>query len=386
MWNPSHSGSLKTTNPIIFRSYLVTPSTSSPTPATSPVRRRWRTTAAAVMAVMAGVGVMACGSSDAKGDGGGTSSTNLNLVGFAVPKAANNAMQAAFAKTPAGAGVTWTESYGASGEQSRAVVAGLKADYVHFSLEGDVTRLVDSGQVAADWNAGPTQGIVSDSVVVLVVRPDNPKGITGWADLIRDDIGIVTPNPGSSGAARWNILAAYGQVLANGGTEQQAADYLTAFFEHTVALPGSGRDATTAFLAGTGDVLISYENEAILARQQGEKLEYFVPDATLLIENPGAVLINADPKATAWLEFVLSPAGQTELVKKGFRPVIDGVAIGGADGITVDGANDPTNPFPTPSQLFTIADRFGGWKATNKAFFDADTGIVTLIQQKTGKQ
>lgn len=306
---------------------------------------------------------------------------DLSLVGFAVPKAANNAIQAAFAETPEGEGTTWTESYGASGDQSRAVVAGLEADYVHFSLEGDVTRLVKEGLVAEDWNTGPTKGIVSNSVVVIVVRPGNPKGITGWADIVQPGIGIVTPNPGSSGAARWNILAAYGHVLVGGGTEADAATYLTSFFENTVALPGSGRDATTAFLAGTGDVLISYENEAILARQQGEDLEYIVPEDTLLIENPGAVLIDAKPRASAWLDFVLSAAGQTEFVKKGFRPVIDGI-----EGIEVEGANDPADPFPTPTNLFTIADQFGGWPAASDKYFNEDTGLVTKIQQETGKE
>jgi sulfate transport system substrate-binding protein len=336
------------------------------------------------LAVAAVALLAACGSDDPKESattGGADAAVNLSLVGFAVPKAANNAIQAAFAETPEGKGVTWTESYGASGDQSRAVVAGLEADYVHFSLEGDVTRLVKEGLVAPDWNAGPTKGMVSDSVVVIVVRSGNPKHITGWDDLVADGIGIVTPNPGSSGSARWNVLAAYGHVLANGGTEDEAKAYLTSFFENTVALPGSGRDATTAFLSGTGDVLISYENEAILARQQGEDLDYIVPDETLLIENPGAVLIDADPKATAWLDFVLSPAGQTEFVKKGFRPVIDGV-----DGITVEGANDPADPFPTPAKLFTVGDLFGGWAAANDTYFDEDTGLVTVIQQETGKE
>ena len=296
----------------------------------------------------------------------------LSLVAFSVPKAANEAIEAAFAKTPEGAGTTWTESYGASGDQSRAVVAGLKADYVHFSLEGDVTRLVKEGLVADDWNAGPNKGIVSTSVVVIAVRPGNPKHIAGWDDLIKDDIQIVTPNPGSSGSARWNILAAYGHVLATGGTEDDAKAYLTDFFKHTVALPGSGRDATTAFLAGTGDVLISYENEAILARQSGSELDYVVPDQTLLIENPAAVLEDANPRAQAFLDFVLSDAGQTEFVKKGFRSVGNSIA-----GVQVDGANDPADPFPAPSKLLTIADDFGGWSDASDKFFNEDTGIVT---------
>jgi len=304
----------------------------------------------------------------------------LSLVAFSVPKAANEAIEAAFAETPQGAGTTWTESYGASGDQSRAVVAGLQADYVHFSLEGDVTRLVKEGLVADDWNAGPNKGIVSTSVVVIAVRPGNPKHITGWDDLIKDDVQIVTPNPGSSGSARWNILAAYGHVLADGGTEDDAKTYLTDFFKHTVALPGSGRDATTAFLAGTGDALISYENEAIFARQSGSALDYVVPAQTLLIENPGTVLKDANPRADAFLQFVLSEAGQTEFVRKGFRSVGNSVS-----GVTVEGANDPADPFPTPAKLLTIDKDFGGWSEASDKFFNEDTGIVTKIQQDTGK-
>ncbi len=306
--------------------------------------------------------------------------TTLNLVAFAVPKAANNAIQALWAQTPEGAGVTWVESYGASGDQSRAVESGLEADYVHFSLEGDVTRLVKAGLVDESWNQGPTGGIVSSSAVVIVVRPGNPKDIQDWDDLIEDGVSIVTPNPGSSGSARWNILAAWGDVIAEGGSEDDAIEYTTALFENIVALPGSGRDATSAFLAGTGDVLLSYENEAILAIQQGEELEYVLPETTLRIDNPGAVLKDADPRAQQWLDFLYTPVAQAEFAKLGFRPVIDGVEVG-----EVEGANDPSNPFPAPKKLLTINDDFGGWAEANPKFFDPDNGIITKIQVATGK-
>jgi sulfate transport system substrate-binding protein len=306
--------------------------------------------------------------------------TTLHLVGFAVPKEANNAIQKKFAETTAGQGVVWEESYGASGDQSRAVVNGLKADYVNFSLEGDVTRLVKAGLVEESWNSGPNRGIVSDSVVVLVVPKGNPNQVEGWADLIKPGVKIITPNPASSGSARWNILAAYHQIIANGGTEADAKAYLTSFFKNVAALPGSGRDATNAFLEGSGNVLISYENEAILARQSGEEFDYVVPDSTLLIENPGAILKNADPKARAYLDFVLSTAGQEEFAKKGFRPVTEGTPIG-----EVKGANNPAAPFPTPAKLFTIADDLGGWDAVNSKFFDEKSGLVPQIQQATGK-
>jgi sulfate transport system substrate-binding protein len=174
-------------------------------------------------------------------------------------------------------------------------------------------------------------------------------------------------------------LAAYQQVIASGGSEADAKAYLTKLFNNVVALPGSGRDATNAFLQGSGNVLISYENEAILARQSGEDFDYIVPNATLKIENPAAVLKDADPKAKAYLDFVLNTAGQEEFVKKGFRPVVKGTPVG-----TVEGANDPAKPFPVPSKLFTIAE-LGGWDAVNAKFFEENTGIVPQIQKATGK-
>ena len=253
---------------------------------------------------------------------------------------------------------------------------------MHFSITPDVTRLVDAGLVAKDWNAGPNKGIVTDSVVVLVVREGNPKNIQGWDDLVKDGVGIVTPNPGSSGAARWNILAAWQHVIANGGDDEDAKVFLASLFANVKALPGSGRDATTAFQGGTGDVLISYENEAILARQNGEKIDYVVPSDTLKIENPAAVTTNADPKAKKFLDFVLTKEGQEQYVSKGFRPLesVEGVEVG-----TVKGANDPANPFPTPEKLFTIDGDLGGWEAVTKKFFDEKDGIITKLLAASGK-
>ncbi|WP_293782318.1 sulfate ABC transporter substrate-binding protein [uncultured Aeromicrobium sp.] len=315
--------------------------------------------------------------------GGEEDGPSLSLVGFAVPKAGNNAVQQAFAQTDEGAGVTWQESYGASGDQSRAVASGLDADYVHFSVTPDVTRLVDAGLVDESWDDGPNKGIVTDSVVVLVVREGNPKNIRGWEDLARDDIGIVTPNPGSSGAARWNILGAWQHVIGKGGTEAEAEQFLASVLANVEAFPGSGRDATQAFQSGTGDVLISYENEAILARQNGEPIEYVVPRDTLLIENPAAVLKDADPAAEAFLDFVLTPEGQAAYVAKGFRPLrtVEGVEVG-----EVEGAMDPTAPFPEVEKLFTIDDDLGGWEHVNSTFFDESEGIITRLQASAGLQ
>jgi len=348
---------------------------------------RWGGVAAILAVGILAMGLAACSSGSqapasagAHNGAGGAGDATINVVGFAVPKAANNAIQDLWATTDEGKGVTWVESYGASGDQSRAVEAGLEADYVHFSYEGDVTRLVNAGLIDEDWNAGPTGGIVSSSIVVIAVRPGNPLGIEDWDDLVEPGVEIVTPNPGSSGSARWNILAAWGYIAARGGSQDEAKAFTSALFTNIVALPGSGRDATSAFLAGTGDVLLSYENEAILARQQGEALDYIVPSTTLRIDNPGAVLKGANPKAAAWLDFLLTTQAQAEFAQRGFRPVVDGVEIG-----EVEGANDPAAPFPTPGRLLTINNDFGGWEQANRTFFDPDSGIITRIQVETGK-
>jgi sulfate/thiosulfate transport system substrate-binding protein len=333
---------------------------------------------------LAAAGLMvasACGGSDddASAEGGG-SDAEISIVGFAVPEAANRAIAEEWNQTPEGEGVTFKTSYGASGDQSRAVVEGLEADYVHFSVTSDVTRLVDEGLVAEDWDDGPNKGVVSSSVVVFAVREGNPEGIETWDDLIEPGVEIVTPNPASSGAARWNALAAWGQVIDSGGTEEEATEYVTRFFDNVVALPGSGRDATTAFLGGTGDVLMAYENEAILAHQNGEEFDYIIPETTLLIENPGAVLIDADPKAEEWLDFVLSEEGQRQFALTGFRPIVDGVEFG-----EVEGANDPSDPYPAVENLLTVDEDFGSWDELSDKFFDEEEGIITQIIAASGQ-
>jgi sulfate/thiosulfate-binding protein len=324
--------------------------------------------------------VAACGGDDDEAAAGSGGDSTISIVGFAVPEAANEAIAEEWTQTPEGEGVEFRTSYGASGDQSRAVESGLEADYVHFSVASDVTRLVDAGLVADTWDDGPTKGIVSSSVVVFAVREGNPEGIETWDDLIQPGIEIVTPNPASSGAARWNALAAWGQVIESGGTEADAEAYLTSFFNNVVALPNSGRDATTAFLGGTGDVLMAYENEAILAHQNGEEFDYLIPGTTMLIENPGAVLIDANPKAAQWLDFVLSEDGQRQLALKGFRPVIDGVEVE-----EVEGANDPSDPFPEPTSLLTVEEDFGSWGELSDKFFDEESGLVTQIIAASGK-
>jgi len=336
---------------------------------------KYKAAAAAITAI--GLGALsACGGAS---DGASGNADEVNIVGYSVLEKANTSVIDAFKQTAAGKDVTFKTSYGASGDQSRAVEAGQDADEVHFSLEPDVTRLVDAGIVADNWKDNDTKGICTDSVVVLVVRKGNPENITGWDDLAKPGIGIVTPNPASSGSAKWNLLAAYGHVLATGGSDKDAQDYMTKFFDNVVALPDSGRDATTAFDGGNGDVLLSYENEAILARQSGADFDYVVPDQDLLIENPCAVTKDATGTAQKFLDFQKSEQGQKLYAETGYRPLMD------VGNVEVQGANDPSNPFPEPTTLQTIDKDFGGWDQANTKFFDENDGILTKLQAQAGQ-
>ena len=325
--------------------------------------RARRTGIALAATLVAVAGVTACSSS---------SDNELPLVEYSVPKPAYDALAKAFVKTSAGKGVKFRASYGPSGTQSKAVLAGQKADYVGFSVTPDLTKLVPK-KVATGWDSGPTKGIVSDSVVVIVVRKGNPLGIKGWDDLVKPGVKIVTPSPASSGSAKWNILAAWSHVTAQGGTESQATAYLKKFYGNVVSKTASGAVATQQFTSGTGNVLISYENEAITARAKGANVDYIVPDQSVLIQNPAAVTKTASKAAKNFLTYAESTQGQQIFASTGFRPVRSGVQVG-----TVKGANDPSNPFPTVPKLTTVA-QLGGWKSVNDKFF-GPSGIDTKIE------
>lgn len=339
---------------------------------------------------LAAVGVLALAGCASSSGATSSSADTINIVGYSVLQQANKSVEAAFEKTSAGKGVAFRESYGASGDQARSVLAGAKADEVHLSLEPDVQKLVDGGVVAPDWkdagSAGAgSRGICTQSIVVFGVRAGNPKNIHTWADLIKPGVTIVTPNPASSGSAKWNLLAAYGSALGAGGGrgDSAAQGYLEKFFSHVVAMPDSGRDATTAFTGGTGDVLLSYENETILARQSGTPLDYVIPDSSLLIQNPCAATKDAPAVARKWLDFQQSAEGQRLYAETGYRPLDD--VAGQVGDVTVKGANDPANPFPQPARLLTIDQDFGGWAAANTKYFDPDQGILTKLQAAAGK-
>jgi sulfate transport system substrate-binding protein len=335
-----------------------------------------------VTAALAAVGVLALTGCSSSSGSTSTGADTINVVGYSVLQQANKGVEAAFEKTDAGKGVTFKESYGASGDQARSVLAGAKADEVHLSLEPDVQKLVDGGLVDSDWKDNATQGICSQSIVVFGVRAGNPKNIKTWADLTKPGVQIVTPNPSSSGSAKWNLLAAYGSALGSGG-ESAAQAYMKKFFGNVVSMPDSGRDATTAFTGGTGDVLLSYENETILARQSGTQLDYVIPDSSLLIQNPCAVTKDASSAAQKWLDFQKSAEGQKLYAETGYRP-LDNVA-GQVGQVSVKGANDPSNPFPQPGKLLTIDKDFGGWSAANTKYFDPDNGILSKLQADAGK-
>ena len=333
---------------------------------------RWR--AAAALAATATV-LAACGGGSSDVAGGGDqpkADTTLTLVAYAVPEPGWSKIIPAFAATPEGKGVGVTTSYGASGDQSRAVVDGKPADIVNFSVEPDVSRLVKANKVAADWNKDATKGIPFGSVVTLVVRKGNPKNIKDWDDLLQPGIEVVTPSPLSSGSAKWNLLAPYA-AKSNGGQDQQAGlDYVTKLVtEHVKTRPGSGREATDVFLQGTGDVLLSYEDEAINVERQGKPVEHIIPPQTFKIENPVAVVTTSPhvDKATALKNFLFTPEGQKIWAQAGFRPVDPAVAA--------DFAKD----FPAPEKLWTIAD-LGGWSVVDPALFDKENGSITKIYKK----
>jgi sulfate/thiosulfate-binding protein len=321
----------------------------------------------AVVALLTVLVAAGCGSSDS----GSGSGAPLSLVAYSTPQEAYQKVIPAFQKTDPGKGAQFRQSYGASGDQARAVLAGLPADVVAFSLEPDMAKLVDAGKVAPNWAAGPTKGIVTDSVVVLVVRKGNPKNIRTWADIVKPGVQIVTPNPQTSGGAKWNIMAAYG-ANSNAGKDTAAGQaYLKQLYGNVAVQDKSAREALQTFDSGKGDVLISYENEAITAQKKGLDVDYVIPDQTLLIENPiAATKTSKNPKAAqAFVAFAKTPQAQKLFAQSGYRPV---------DPKLVD-----KTQFPTPSGLFTIAS-LGGWTKVNKQFFDEKTGIVTKIQQQAG--
>jgi sulfate transport system substrate-binding protein len=321
-----------------------------------------------LIAVLASAAVLAAGTSaDAA-----RQDTKLTLVAYSTPKEAFAKLIPAFEATAAGNGVSFDQSYGASGDQARAVISGLKADVVFLSLEPDMTSLVQSKLVAKSWNANQYKGILTRSVVCFVVREGNPKKIRTWGDLIKPGVQVVTPNPFTSGGAKWNIMAGYGAMLREKKTPKQAEAYLkTLFKQHVVSLDKSARDALTTFNAGRGDVLLTYENEALFANSKGVRMDYYIPKATLRIDNPIAVTTNSSNKAAAnaFVKYLYSVPAQKLFAQNGYRPVVKAATKGFA--------------FPVRPQMFTI-DYLGGWAKVDKKFFDPNTGVMAKIIGQQG--
>jgi len=322
--------------------------------------------------IVAALFVAGCGgAADSKeGDGDGAAAANgggagLSLVAYSTPEVVYDEIIPAFRRTSTGNGVSFKTSFGASGEQSRAVEGGLKADVVSFSIEPDVERLVEAGLVARDWKTQtPTKGLVSKSIVSFIVRKGNPKGIKTWDDLLRPGVKVVTPNPFTSGAAKWNLLGA----VAHGGL-----GYVEKLIkDHVSVQPKSGREALQTFTGGEGDVLLSYEYEATTAIKKGEsEIELVRPDSTVEIEIDIARTKDASPAARDFIDYVLGPEGQSKFVEWGYRPV---------DPETIERTK---SQFPDPPKVTTIAE-LGGWSKVNDELFDPEKGKIAKIEEDAG--
>jgi sulfate/thiosulfate transport system substrate-binding protein len=325
----------------------------------------------AAVAVASILGVAACGGSDSAGssDGGGT----VSLVAYSTPQELyEESIEPAYNETSDGEGVTFENSFGASGDQSRAVESGLPADVVHLPLEPDMQRLVDAGIIAEDYNDGDKAN-VQNSVVVFTVREGNPEDIQGWDDLVTGDVEVITPNPFTSGGARWNIMAAYGAQLNKGASEEEALEYVRQLLENTPVQDKAASDALATFTGGKGDVLLSYENEAIRAQEAGEDVEYVIPDDTILIETQVALSEDAEnPEGgQAFIDYLFSPEGQKLFAEGGYRPVDEKVF------------DEFSKEFPEPPGLFTI-EELGGWETVATEFFDPENGSIAEVERTLG--
>ncbi|GAB4375290.1 MAG: sulfate ABC transporter substrate-binding protein [Elainellaceae cyanobacterium] len=322
-------------------------------------------------------------SASADGEASAADTVSLTLVSYAVTQAAYEQIIPKFAQkwqAEHNQEVVFDQSYGGSGSQTRAVIDGLEADVVALALALDTKKIEDAGLIEAGWEKElPNDSIVHKSVAALVTREGNPKNIQGWEDLSRDDVQVVTANPKTSGGARWNFMVLWGYVKEAGGDDAKALDYTTSVYGNVPVLPKDAREATDVFIKqGQGDVLINYENEAILAEQKGEGLPFIVPqDVNISIDNPVTVVdANVDKHGTrevaeAFVQFLFTPEAQEEFAKVGFRPVNETIAQQFAD------------QYPKVNNLFTVQD-LGGWSKVQEQFFD-DGAIFDEIQASIGK-
>ncbi len=317
--------------------------------------------------------VVACGSPPVTGG-----SVTIVLGAYTTPREAYaKAVIPAFQKywkEKSGQDVTFQESYQGSGAQARAIIGGFEADIAALSLEEDIEKIREAGLITHDWRGKPNGGMVTTSVVVIAVRKGNPLGIKDWADLARPQLNVLTPDPSTSGGAKWNISALYGAALrGHAGVEANnpaaAARVLADVFRNVSIMDKGARESITNFEKGVGDVAITYENEVLVGRQAGQTYEYVIPTSTILIENPVALVdVNVDkhgvrPVAEAFVEFLSSPAAQRAYVTYGLRPLDP----------TVAGESNTT--FPPIKDLWKI-DYLGGWPKVSNDVFGAE-GVFT---------
>jgi sulfate transport system substrate-binding protein len=327
-------------------------------------------TALVVVAAATAAAAFAGSSSPAR-----SADSQISLVAYSTPREAYARLIPMFQRTPQGNDVSFKQSYAASGEQTRAVKAGLDADIVALSLAPDVDELVTAGLVDATWKKQSYKGMVTDSLVVFVVRDGNPKKIKGWNDLIRPGIEVITPNPFTSGGARWNIMAAYGAWRKTGKSDKQAQANLLKLWRNVAVQDTSARASLNTFNSGKGDVLLAYENEALFARTQGLDVQFVIPKQTILIENPIAVTKESDAKdaANAFLRFLRTPAAQQVFADNGYRPVVKSVL------------EKNRKKFPVRPGEFTVDQLgLGGWTKVQKRFFDPKSGIMARFQRAVG--
>ena len=292
----------------------------------------------------------------------------LKLVSFSVTKAAHDQIIPKFVqkwKQEHNQNVTFEQSYGGSGAQAAAVIAGSQeADIVHLALPLDVSKIALAGLIKSGWETkAPRNGIVSRSVAAIVTREGNPKGINTWADLAKDGVTLIAANPKTSGIAIWEFLAFWGSVSLTGGDEATALNYVTKVYKNTPILTKDAREASNLFFQqNQGDVLINYENEVILAGKNGTKLPYVVPQVNISIDNPVAVVDkNVDKHGTrevaqAFVDFLYSTEAQREFAKLQYRPVNPTVT------------QEVASQYQPIKTLFTSQD-LGGWDIIQKKFF-----------------
>jgi sulfate/thiosulfate-binding protein len=329
------------------------------------VRNSW--SIAALMAVAA-LAVAGCGGAEGSDDDG-----DVELVGYSTAQPVyEETVIPAFQKTPQGKGAEFSTSFGASGDQRRAVEDGEDADVVLLSARPDMTRLVDAGLVRKDWNYYQYKGMATYSVVVLAVRRRDPMNIEIWNDLERTDVDVVTPNPKTSGAGKWNLMAAYGSQIEQGRSKREALDFVEQVLANTTKLDRSARDAMRAFAGGRGDVLLTTEAEALQAQKDGVALRFIVPRETIRTETPIAPAVGGGAKARRFVEYVHTDAAQQLFADRGYRPVVKPILAANRD------------KFPEPPQLFWIED-LGNWDVVEPEFFGEPNGSITKIQRQLGR-